>query len=91
MTRVKDRYTHDRTASIADKSKKNRQKKGQNRGQKNRSQDKSAPLPVKATVSVNKGSDLLLFASNKSADAAARPQRLHDGQTVYLRERRRPA
>lgn len=91
MTYTKDRYKHDREVTIAEESKKDRQKNSQNRGQKNHCKEKAHGIPVKAAVSEIKGSDLLLFASNKSAGPAARPQLLRDGQTVYLREQRRLA
>lgn len=53
----------------------------------------SAIAPAKATVSTDKGSDLLLLGSNKSSVAGGQPSRkpilLHEGQVVYLREMRR--
>ena len=42
--------------------------------------------PVKAALSANKGSDLLLLCSNNRH--VARPQLLRDGDTVYLRRKR---
>lgn len=65
------------------------QNHGQNRGQKFHCKEVAATTPVNRAVSANKGSDLLLFASNNIAIATARPQLLRDGQVVYLRSQRR--
>lgn len=96
MTRVKDRYKQSREASAAEKSMKNVVKNVRKNIKKNVMKNRGHPLcattPAKSPVSANCGSDLLLFASNKSAAVGTtpvdQPQLLHEGQTVYLRQRR---
>ena len=74
---------------MTNKIKNGHQNHSQNRGQKFHCKEVAATAPVKRAIPANKGSDLLLFASNNKPVAAARPQLLRDGQVVYLRGQRR--
>ena len=98
MKRIKkDLFKGSRIACEAQTSQKNVRKNQRKNAcknvRKNVDHKQAVTLPVKAAVSANKGSDLLLLGSNNAVVAggqsSSQPLPLYEGQTVFLRRQRR--